>query len=425
MDTPPPSLNGPPSGFRPAFYRELSSSSSSAATPKSRKFGTSTSGTVTTNNLNHHLGGLFQRLTTPDGFHSDDPNTGAVDGAGGKKSGSQRRRRRWQHRSVSPRPRPPPTPSPRRVTPPDLPSGHLSSKTQRLHHKTSDDSSHKSSLGSSCPSPKLSFESRHSHKLSSDSCASPPGLCHIHKLSTDSCSSYKLSTDSCPSHKLSTDSSPSHKLSTDSCPSHKLSTDSCPSFALSDDSCPSPHRMSMGSSPSHKLSTDSCYSHKISTDSCYSHKLSGNSFYGLKSSDDSCPIHNCSTHYCPAHRLSTDSRTEDTKATSDTGNTTSYSLSPSDLSRGFSRQDSSTLHHSMLRRRCQSQLPPPETKRWRPQYFSSSGTDFVPDLAVKLLVLGGRQVGKSALTVRYLTKRYIGEYQSHSGKAKGTTNTTF
>ena len=35
---------------------------------------------------------------------------------------------------------------------------------------------------------------------------------------------------------------------------------------------------------------------------------------------------------------------------------------------------------------------------------------------VRLLVVGGRGVGKSALTVRYLTKRYIGEYQSFSGQ---------
>ena len=38
------------------------------------------------------------------------------------------------------------------------------------------------------------------------------------------------------------------------------------------------------------------------------------------------------------------------------------------------------------------------------------------DLAVRLIVVGGRQVGKSALAVRYLTRRYIGEYQSFSGK---------
>ena len=44
-----------------------------------------------------------------------------------------------------------------------------------------------------------------------------------------------------------------------------------------------------------------------------------------------------------------------------------------------------------------------------------------PDLAVRLIVVGGRQVGKSALTVRYLTRRYIGEYQSFSGELRGRT----
>ena len=39
-------------------------------------------------------------------------------------------------------------------------------------------------------------------------------------------------------------------------------------------------------------------------------------------------------------------------------------------------------------------------------------------LAVKLVIVGGKQVGKSALTVRYLTKRYIGEYQSNSGESR-------
>lgn len=33
---------------------------------------------------------------------------------------------------------------------------------------------------------------------------------------------------------------------------------------------------------------------------------------------------------------------------------------------------------------------------------------------VKVMVIGARQVGKSALTVRYLTRRYIGEYKSHT-----------
>ena len=34
---------------------------------------------------------------------------------------------------------------------------------------------------------------------------------------------------------------------------------------------------------------------------------------------------------------------------------------------------------------------------------------------VRLLVVGGRGVGKTALTVRYLTKRYIGEYIPNTG----------
>ncbi|KAI9565573.1 hypothetical protein GHT06_009365 [Daphnia sinensis] len=33
---------------------------------------------------------------------------------------------------------------------------------------------------------------------------------------------------------------------------------------------------------------------------------------------------------------------------------------------------------------------------------------------VKVTIIGARQVGKSALTVRYLTRRYIGEYKSHT-----------
>lgn len=35
---------------------------------------------------------------------------------------------------------------------------------------------------------------------------------------------------------------------------------------------------------------------------------------------------------------------------------------------------------------------------------------------LRVAVLGGSQVGKSALTVRYLTKRYIGEYRSDTGE---------
>ena len=38
------------------------------------------------------------------------------------------------------------------------------------------------------------------------------------------------------------------------------------------------------------------------------------------------------------------------------------------------------------------------------------------DGRVKLVVLGGKGVGKSALAVRFLTKRYIGEYQDCKGK---------
>lgn len=33
-----------------------------------------------------------------------------------------------------------------------------------------------------------------------------------------------------------------------------------------------------------------------------------------------------------------------------------------------------------------------------------------------ITVMGSSQVGKSALAVRYLTKRFIGEYRSDSGK---------
>ena len=34
---------------------------------------------------------------------------------------------------------------------------------------------------------------------------------------------------------------------------------------------------------------------------------------------------------------------------------------------------------------------------------------------VRVVVVGGTGVGKSALCVRYLTKRYIGEYEKSSG----------
>lgn len=40
---------------------------------------------------------------------------------------------------------------------------------------------------------------------------------------------------------------------------------------------------------------------------------------------------------------------------------------------------------------------------------------------LRVAVLGGSQVGKSALTVRYLTKRYIGEYRSDTGEPQSLT----
>ncbi|TRY76682.1 hypothetical protein TCAL_10359 [Tigriopus californicus] len=36
------------------------------------------------------------------------------------------------------------------------------------------------------------------------------------------------------------------------------------------------------------------------------------------------------------------------------------------------------------------------------------------EVLVRLIIIGAKQVGKSALTVRYLTKRFIGEYRSHA-----------
>ena len=41
---------------------------------------------------------------------------------------------------------------------------------------------------------------------------------------------------------------------------------------------------------------------------------------------------------------------------------------------------------------------------------------------VRLLVVGGRGVGKTALTVRYLTRRYIGEYIPNTGRTKSTVH---
>ncbi len=45
-----------------------------------------------------------------------------------------------------------------------------------------------------------------------------------------------------------------------------------------------------------------------------------------------------------------------------------------------------------------------------------AGSDSSDLAVVRLVVIGAKQVGKSALTVRYLTKRFIGEYQSNEGK---------
>ena len=41
---------------------------------------------------------------------------------------------------------------------------------------------------------------------------------------------------------------------------------------------------------------------------------------------------------------------------------------------------------------------------------------------VRVVVVGGKGVGKSALSVRFLTKRYIGEYQDAKGKLKSIQN---
>ena len=38
---------------------------------------------------------------------------------------------------------------------------------------------------------------------------------------------------------------------------------------------------------------------------------------------------------------------------------------------------------------------------------------------VRVVVVGGEGVGKSALAVRFLTKRYIGEYQQNKGWSFG------
>ena len=59
-----------------------------------------------------------------------------------------------------------------------------------------------------------------------------------------------------------------------------------------------------------------------------------------------------------------------------------------------------------------------------PFVFEDGGTKSVtPSLVkmggrrcVRVVVMGEKGVGKSALAVRFLTKRYIGEYQNTTGK---------
>uniref|UniRef100_A0A8C6J0C2 small monomeric GTPase n=1 Tax=Melopsittacus undulatus TaxID=13146 RepID=A0A8C6J0C2_MELUD len=41
--------------------------------------------------------------------------------------------------------------------------------------------------------------------------------------------------------------------------------------------------------------------------------------------------------------------------------------------------------------------------------------DCVPNKIIKLVVLGGSSVGKTALVVRFLTKRFIGDYEANTG----------
>ncbi|KAJ7421702.1 hypothetical protein BTVI_16990 [Pitangus sulphuratus] len=41
--------------------------------------------------------------------------------------------------------------------------------------------------------------------------------------------------------------------------------------------------------------------------------------------------------------------------------------------------------------------------------------DLVPNKIIKLVVLGGSSVGKTALVVRFLTKRFIGDYEANTG----------
>uniref|UniRef100_A0A8B9QGM7 small monomeric GTPase n=1 Tax=Apteryx owenii TaxID=8824 RepID=A0A8B9QGM7_APTOW len=43
--------------------------------------------------------------------------------------------------------------------------------------------------------------------------------------------------------------------------------------------------------------------------------------------------------------------------------------------------------------------------------------DCVPNKIIKLVVLGGSSVGKTALVVRFLTKRFIGDYEANTGES--------
>lgn len=42
--------------------------------------------------------------------------------------------------------------------------------------------------------------------------------------------------------------------------------------------------------------------------------------------------------------------------------------------------------------------------------------DCVPNKTVKIVVLGASNVGKTALIVRFLTKRFIGDYEANTGE---------
>ena len=57
--------------------------------------------------------------------------------------------------------------------------------------------------------------------------------------------------------------------------------------------------------------------------------------------------------------------------------------------------------------------PSGENRMARSEDKSRTGGSCRP---VRVAVLGAEEVGKSALTVRYLTKRFIGEYRSDTGE---------